>query len=308
MFPEPVGVPLQAYARLPEELRVRGGTSRWAQRNHGIRTLPSFLEGPVVDADGVVWCVDLAWGRVFRVDADGSFTVALEYDGEPNGLALHSDGRLFVADRRHGLLAIEGLSGSPTVNPILQNYGGEPFKGLNDLVFGTDGTLYFTDQGSSGLQDASGRVFSRSTGGETRVLLDNVPSPNGLVVDASGSTVFVAVTRDNAVWRAPVMADGSVTKVGRFVQLSGGVGPDGLALDAEGRLLVAHLGVGVVWLFDARGVPIGYLYPPSGSSPTNVTFVPGTAQVIVTESETGCLLTADLSEHALDIAWPRDNG
>ena len=56
--------------------------------------------------------------------------------------------------------------------------------------------------------------------------------------------VYIAVTRHNAVWRVPLMRDGTVAKVGIFIQMSGGTGRDGLAVDEEGNLAVAHVGLG----------------------------------------------------------------
>jgi len=41
--------------------------------------------------------------------------------------------------------------------------------------------------------------------------------------------------------------------VQKFIQLSGGGGPDGLAIDAEGAVVVAHPQMGSVWRFDAEG-------------------------------------------------------
>jgi hypothetical protein len=43
--------------------------------------------------------------------------------------------------------------------------------------------------------------------------------------------------------------DGSVSKVGVFVQMSGGIGPDGMAMDEAGNLAVCHPGIGAAWLF-----------------------------------------------------------
>ena len=79
------------------------------------------------------------------------------------------------------------------------------------------------------------------------------------------------MTRGNAVWRVPLMIDGGVSKVGLAIQLSGGLGgPDGMALDAEGGLVVAHIGLGV-WRFDALGRPTHFIDPP-GRFVTNIAF------------------------------------
>jgi gluconolactonase len=63
-----------------------------------------------------------------------------------------------------------------------------------------------------------------------------------------------------------------VTKVGLFIQLSGGLGPDGLALDASGGLAVAHAGLGTVWLFDAFGEPSLRIRTPGGVLSTNIAY------------------------------------
>ena len=65
--------------------------------------------------------------------------------------------------------------------------------------------------------------------GRLDCLIANGVSPNGLVLSADESVLFVAMTRDNAVWRVPLQGDGSVSKVGRFASFHGTSGPDGLA-------------------------------------------------------------------------------
>src|SRR3546814_13129711 len=100
--------------------------------------------------------------------------------------------------------------------------------------------MYFTDQGQTGHQDASGRVFRLGPDGRLDCLIATIPSPNGIVVDRAGKIVYVAVTRANAVWRMPLMADGCVPKVGPFIPLFRGLGgPDGMAASAARGLVVA---------------------------------------------------------------------
>jgi hypothetical protein len=65
--------------------------------------LHSSLEGPSFDRAGNLYCVDLAHGRVFPITPDRTWTVSAEYDGIPNGLKIHRDGRIFIADHRNGL-------------------------------------------------------------------------------------------------------------------------------------------------------------------------------------------------------------
>src|SRR6516162_5656623 len=113
---------------------------------------------------------------------------------------------------------------SGKVEAFLDRPHGERFKGLNDLVFARNGDLYFTDQGESGLHDPTGRVYRLRADGRLELLLRNVPSPNGLVLTPNEDVLYLTVTRNNAVWRVPLLADGNLGRVGIFIQLSGGMG------------------------------------------------------------------------------------
>ena len=217
-----------------------------------------------------------------------------EYDGEPNGLKIHKDGRIFIADYRKGLMRLDPESGSVTA--VVERRRSERFKGLNDLFFGENGDIYFTDQGETGLQDPSGRVYRLTTDGRLDCLIDTVPSPNGLVMDLAERALFVAATRGNCVWRLPDPQGGDVTKVGVFVQLSGGPGgPDGLALDAAGNLAVAHFGLGCVWVFSPHGEPLYRVNSCRGRLTTNIAYGgPDGRLMFITESKSGCVLRADM--------------
>jgi gluconolactonase len=293
MFAPPPVIPTRVFARIPDHLRIRGKISPWARIQRPGRETDCFLEGPSFDRDGNLYVVDVAWGRVFRISPAGDVVVIAEYDGEPNGLKIHRDGRIFIADYRHGLMRLDPASGA--VTPHLERDALERFKGLNDLVFARNGDLYFTDQGLTGLHDPTGRLYCLRADGRLERLLDNIPSPNGLVLSLDESTVYVNVTRDNAVWRVPLMPDGGAFKVGASIRLSGGGGPDGLAIDSEGRLAVAHLGLGTVWMFNAIGEPVARIASCAGLSTTNIAYGgPERKTLFITESDTGQVLMADL--------------
>jgi gluconolactonase len=277
----------------------------WSAEVLGLNRVGSFLEGPCAAPDGGLYLSDLAHGRIFHVSPDGAFTIVLDYDGQPNGLALHADGRLFIADYRLGLLALNPDTGD--LRPLVTGYRMEPFRGLSDLVFGLDGTLYFSDQGQSDLRYPTGRVFRWSAGTGPGLLLDAIPSPNGVALSPDGRVLYVAVTRANSVYRVPLRGDGSVGKVGVYLQLSGGHGgPDGLACDAAGRLAVARYGLGAVELFDARGQPAASIRSPVGEGTTNAAFGgPDGRTLFITEAESGSLLAASVDEPGLRLYGQR---
>ncbi|MCA7119895.1 MAG: SMP-30/gluconolactonase/LRE family protein [Acidibrevibacterium sp.] len=293
MFAPPPEIPCAVFARLPDSLRNADASHEWVAAQPAGGPERSLLEGPSFDRNGDLWCVDLPNGRILKLSPGGEFSVVARYDGWPNGLKIHRDGRVFIADHKHGLMVLDPASGA--VRPWLERVGVERFKGVNDLFFAANGDLYFTDQGLTDLHDPSGRLFRVRADGRIDCLLDNIPSPNGLVMNADESALYLAVTRANAVWRVPLARDGGVVKVGTFIQLSGGGGPDGLALDAEGRLLVAHVGMGSVWVFDARGEPVGRIRAPEGAFTTNLAFGgPDNRSLFITESASATILRAEM--------------
>jgi gluconolactonase len=280
----------EVFARLPERFRQKRRTP-WADANRGGGDVDSFLEGPSFDRDGNLYVTDIPNGRVFRLTPGAEWTLVAEYDGWPNGLKIHKDGRIFITDYRRGLLLLDPTSGK--VTPLLETAHTESFKGVNDLVFASNGDVYFTDQGQTGLHDPTGRVWRWRTDGRLDRLIATVPSPNGILLNRAENQVFVAVTRANAVWRLPLMGDGTVSKAGLFIQLSGGNGgPDGMALDEEGGLVAAHIGIGV-WRFDRLGRAT-HLVELDESACTNVAFQPGTGTLYITESASGQILRAEL--------------
>ncbi len=216
-----------------------------------------------------------------------------EYDGEPNGLKIHKDGRIFLADHKQGLMLLDPASGK--VSAACDRPRGERFKGLNDLIFAQNGDCYFTDQGESDMRDPSGRLYRLRVDGRLELVVDNVPSPNGLVLTPNEEILYLAVTRGNAVWRVPLFADGSTGRVGIFIQMSGGTGPDGMAMDEAGSIAVCHVGMGSVWLFSKFGRPLAELRSATGVAITNIAYGGADRRTVyITESETGTILTAKL--------------
>lgn len=292
LYPPPDVIESDVFTRLPEEFRRNEG-SAWANANKSGEHIHSFLEGPSFDRQGNLYVTDIPFGRVFRIDPSGNWTLVTEYDGWPNGLKIHKDGRIFITDYKRGIVQLDPATGK--VTPIVETSHSESFKGVNDLVFASNGDMYFTDQGQSGWHDPTGRVFRLTADCELHKLIDTVPSPNGIVLNLEERQVYVSVTRALAVWRLPLMANAMVSKVGTFIQLSGGLsGPDGMALDEEGGLVVTHAGM-AVWRFDRLGQPTHRVNLQGGLFCTNCAFGgPDNRSLFITESESGTILRAEL--------------
>ena len=84
-------------------------------------------------------------------------------------------------------------------------------------------------------------------------------------------------------------------QVGRLIRLSGGTGPDGLAADADGNILVCHVGFGAIWVFSPTGEPLYRINSCKGAVITNCAYGgPDNRTLYITESSSGCVLTAEL--------------
>ena len=293
----------EVFTRMPERFRRTGVRSDWADANRSGQPTDSFLEGPVFDADGNLYVTDIPFGRIFRIDPKGEWEQVAEWAGEPNGMKFLSDRELLVTDYRNGLMVCDIASGA--VRPYLERRNSERFKGVNDLIFDSHGNLYFTDQGQTGLHDPTGRLYRLRRDGKLDLLLNNVPSPNGVALSADERVLYLGVTRGNAVWRVPLLDDGSVSKVSAFFTSYGPSGPDGLAMDQKGRLIVANPGLGVAWVLNHRAEPEAVLRSCAGASLTNVAFGgPERKTLYCTESISGSVLRAELDTPGLDIHRP----
>jgi gluconolactonase len=294
----------EVFTTMPAAFRRTGVRTSWADANQGGRLSDSFLEGPVFDDAGNLFVTDIPFGRIFRIDPRGEWSLAGEWDGEPNGAKFLAPGQLLVTDYRNGLVVLDLASGQ--VRPYLERRNSERFKGVNDLVFDSRGNLYFTDQGQTGLHDPTGRVYRLGTDGRLDLLLANVPSPNGIVLSSDERFLHVAVTRGNCVWRMPLLPDGSVAKAGQFFTSQGPSGPDGLAMDEAGRLLVANPGLGCVWVLDRLAQPEVILLGERGTSLTNIAFGGADRRTLYcTDSTHGRVLMARMDTAGARLHWGR---
>jgi gluconolactonase len=290
-FTPPQVIEAKVLTRMPDGLR-KAVRSEWADANKPGHVVDCFLEGPCFDRQGNLYLTDIPHGRIFRVSPSGDWQEIANTGGWPNGIAIHKDGSLWVADYRRGLLRVHPQSGA--VEVVLGHRNSESFKGINDLVFDKDGNCYFTDQGQTGMHNPTGAVYRLRTNGQLDQVLANAPSPNGIAFDTSGRFLFVAVTRGNAVWRGPLLPDGSISKVGVFRSFFGTSGPDGMAIDSDNRLVVAHASLGGAFVMNARGEVTHFVRSPVGQTTTNVAFLPGSSKLVMTDSEQGHVLIADL--------------
>jgi gluconolactonase len=244
-----------------------------------------FTEGPLWTADERLLVVSVSRGLVVEVDLHtGRTREVAETGGGPNGLAEDGQGRVWVA--QNGGVVVPSRS-ARRVTPGLQllDHGAvrdvvtTGLRAPNDIVEGPDGRLWFTDPGPPG-DTGHGRVcaFDPATGAVS-VLLDGIDFPNGLALGSEGDVLHVAETETGRVVRYDWDGAG-LHRSGIEAVLPQG-GPDGLALDRDGRLYAAAPHADAVFVFEPDGRPLEPLRFGDRTFPTNLCFAGVDRDVLV---------------------------
>lgn len=250
-----------------------------------------FAEGINFDRTGTLYCVDLEGGSVWRMPPGGALQEWLSTGGRPNGSRFGPGGDLFVADRgRRAILRLSTTAGSIAV--YADRWEGQELSGPNDLCFGPDGLLYFTDPEGSSLSRRTGAVYAVAADGSVTRLLSGLAYPNGIVVTPDGTTLIVAETATGILRRYTLVAGAAVAELAPLVVLPGdGAGPDGMAFGADSLLYVADYGRGFIHAVAPDGEIVASM-PGGGPTPTNVAFWEDS--LYVTEGTSGSLYRFDI--------------
>ena len=245
--------------------------------------LSFYTEGPVADQQGNYYFTGLAGGEVYRLDAFGSLSVWTVSDC-PNGQALYPDGRHVICDSKRSAVRMYDTAGYWIRDIVAGHCAGMTVDVPNDVVIDQDGGIYFTDSVRQ-----KGKVFYIAPDGIQFLLAEGLDYPNGLVLSADETALFIAESYGNCVRKLTLSTSGVVFSSEVWADLPRHASgrpednlPDGLALDSAGRLWVAHYGMGALQVIS----PDGRL---SGSVPTglpltsNVCVLPGDPmQLLVT--------------------------
>jgi|CXWL01.1.fsa_nt_gi gluconolactonase len=243
----------------------------------------SFGEGPVWAADGFLLFSDPNDNVVYRRSADGEVALYRPKSGyagldigryhQPgsNGLALDREGRLTLCE--HGNRRVTRIEKNGVVTVLAERYQGKRLNSPNDLIYRSDGSLYFTDPpfGLPAVYDDPAKelsysgVFRWSERGGVQLVASDLAGPNGLAFSPDETFLYVSNWDDQAkvVKRYPVAADGSLGTGEVFfdmTQAPGAEALDGVKVDREGNVYVS--GPGGVWIISPAGKHLGTLAGP----------------------------------------------
>ncbi|MGC9320190.1 MAG: SMP-30/gluconolactonase/LRE family protein [Armatimonadota bacterium] len=244
-----------------------------------------FPEGPCFDAAGDLYFTQCGNGWITRVSG-GQVENYVNTDGTPNGAAFDEENVLWIAEA--GLHKLMRYDGEELVE-IAGEWDGEPLQAPNDLVFHPDGSIYMTGPGGSNAEMPAGVIYHAQRDGALEVVAEGMCFPNGLALTADAQRLYVAETSAHRILVFGVRDDGGLDGPAEFAPTPDGVGGDGMALDVDGNLYVAHFGAGEIKVFSPDGELIEQL-PAGGEKPTNVAFGgPEMDELYVTEVESGAV-------------------
>lgn len=249
-----------------------------------------FLEGAVFDRAGNLLFVDMFSGRVLKVAPDKSVTTAVEKNTlAPTGLAVHKDGRLFVAgvgNMTSGSIVAFEPDGRGRAEIVAPGPGYVP----DDLVFDSAGGFYFADIKGTSTQ-AIGGVYYSAPDRKISPILPNLAAANGVALSPDGKTLWVTEYARNILHRVTLADAMTVAPLGTVIAYYFiGPSPDGLRVDADGNVYVAMFHQGRILVFNPGGMPIGQILVPGRDEgrfllTTSFAFKPGTNEIYLVATD-----------------------
>lgn len=259
-----------------------------------------WTEGPVWTHEGSLLFAEIPSNNIVRWVPGGKATVFMHPSGykgaepfkgpEPgsNGMTLDPDGRVTVAGHAgRTVWRMETLDPKGRITVLADSYQGKKLNSPNDVVYRSDGSLYFTDppyglqsQGDddpqkelkvNGVYRVPGARKQKAGAPPDRdrlqLVIKDLPRPNGLVFSPDGKYLYVADSGKKIWMRYRVQPDGSVTDGELFLDASKetAVGaPDGLRVDKKGNIYSS--GPGGVWIIAPSGKHLGTIKVPENVS------------------------------------------
>jgi len=188
-----------------------------------------------------------------------------------NGIARDPQGRIvYAAEADRAVVRLEA-DGKRTI--LAERFEGKRLNSPNDLVFRSDGALYFTDPsggGRFGTWDVKKELPYQGVfllkDAKLQLLVQDLDRPNGIALSSDEKSLYVNDSNTRVIMRYDVRPDGTVANGRLFADMSMGKGngnPDGMKFDERGNLY--SVGPGGIWVINPAGQQIGLIVPPENA-------------------------------------------
>ena len=278
-LPLPRTAARRSYFHQPSRRPLKGEPELWAR---GF----SMAEGPAFDRAGNLYVANCRSDYVSKILPDREVQHFVSTGGKTQGVAIHPDGSIYISD--HALRKIFRATPDGQFSTFRDCYAdGKPLRGPNEIAFGPNGLLYFTDPGDGWRGNPIAGLAMVDTGGNVQLLADGLEFSNGIEFSPDGSTIYVVESAANRVLHAPLRSDGTLARpLVELVRFEGRIGPDGLRCAANGELYVTLWGHGEIAVIAPDGKIVDRIQLP-GQFPTNAIFL-GT-DLLVCEAQTAAI-------------------
>jgi gluconolactonase len=241
-----------------------------------------FTEGPLWFPEGHLWFSDVVGNVVRQWSPDGKVIEILRPGGGenkdappgsfigPNGMVHDEDGAVLLC--QHSNRQIVRIAKDRSISVFVNKFQGKRLNSPNDLVFKSDGSLYFTDppygllkQDEDPKKELKFNGVYRYAHGKLQVIIKDLSRPNGIAFSPDEKTLYIANSDEKKkVWMAyDVKPDGTVGHGRVFYDVTSekeeGL-PDGMKVDVKGNLYCS--GPGGTWVFSPDGKHLGTIKPP----------------------------------------------
>jgi lactonase len=261
---------------------------------------PMALEGPSFDRAGNLLFVEIYGGRLLRLSRAGRLDVVYTEQGlNPSGIAVHKDGRIFLAACGPkntkgyfdaGSVLVMSADGTNRQTVLPPTAGHVP----NDLVFDSEGGCYLSDFRGSSTQATGGVFFIPPDSHDIRPVLPNMCAANGVALSPDGKVLWATEFGACRLHRAELSAPGRTAQSGSSIPYHFiGPGPDSMRTDSEGNVYVAMNRQGRILVFSPYGIPIAQILLPGREHNhflrcTSLALKPGSRELfIVARDEVG---------------------
>lgn len=214
-----------------------------------------YSEGVVIDREGNLYFCETKAGTITVLAPDGSRRLWAKVLGA-NGHKIMHDGTHIVA-AKNSVVKLD--TNGNLLKVIAKEFNGKPLEYPNDITIDKQGGFYFTDSGNSDSQTPNGAIYYVSPKEEMTQVAHGLDYPNGIVLTPDGKRLFVSESNKNRILVYDVLSPEKVRLQKVFAELPVKQGgqidnkPDGLCLDTQGNLYVAHYGMGQVQVLNPNG-------------------------------------------------------